>query len=531
MKKLLIVLLMALLAVSAFAAGQQGEGGGEAEMEEVEFIIANGAEPESLDPQLVSGVPEHRILMGLFEGLVRPDPETAEPLPAGAESWEVSSDGTVYTFQLREDAVWSDGTAITAQTYVDSWLRILNPETGAPYAWFPSMFIAGAAEYNAGEASADAVGVEAIDENTFQVELVGPLPYAIEAMSHYSFSPVPLHAIEEYGDEWTLPENFVGNGPYTLDRWQPQEDLSIVRNDAYWRDIGDAVTRVTFIPTDDNNTMHNMFLNGEVDWSTTVPTDQIQSARLRSDYHVSPYLGTYYYVFNTTREPLTDARVRRALAMSFNKQEIVEVITQAGQIPTDTMVPDMEGYPGIEGNELDVEEAQQLLADAGYPNGEGFPELTILYNTNEAHKKVAEYIQQQWLENLNIDVTLENQEWQTYLASRRAAEFDIARAGWIGDYRDPNTFLDMFVSGGAMNGGRFTNERYDELVAEAARERNAEERYDMLTEAESILIEQEQAVAPIYHYVSVNMIDTADTWDGWYENVMDWHPVSGVSRN
>ncbi|NBC28888.1 MAG: peptide ABC transporter substrate-binding protein [Spirochaetes bacterium] len=529
MKKLLSVLLMALIAVTAFAGGQQAEGEGEM-MEDVEFIIANGAEPESLDPHLVSGVPEHRIYKSLFEGLVRYDPRTAEPLPAGAESWEVSEDGTVYTFKLREDAVWSDGTPITADTYEKSWIRMVDPETGAPYAWFPSMFVEGAAEFNAGEGSADDVGVEAIDEYTFQVELVGPLPYAIGAMAHYSFSPVPLHAIEEYGEEWTLPENFVGNGAYVLDRWQPQEDLSVVKSDTYWRDASGNANRVTFIPTDDNNTMHNMFLNGEVDWSTTVPTDQIQSARLRDDYHVAPYLGTYYYVYNTTREPLDDARVRQALAMSFDKQEIVEVITQAGQIPTDAMVPDMEGYPGIEGNEMDVEEAQQLLADAGYPNGEGFPELSILYNTNEAHKKVAEYIQQQWLENLNIDVTLENQEWQTYLANRRAAEFDIARAGWIGDYRDPNTFLDMFVSGGAMNGGRFSNERYDELLAEAARTPAGEERYNMMAEAESILVEQEQAVAPIYHYVSVNMIDT-QTWDGWFENVMDQHPVSAVTRN
>ncbi len=349
MRRLLVLFLVVAMAFTFFSCGQKEEAK-EAEATEeaaqeaeepAEFIIVNGAEPETLDPHLITGVPEHRIYMSLFEGLL---------------------------------------------TY--------DPETGSHYAWFPNMFIKGAQEYNSGEAGPEAVEIEAVDDLTFEMNLVGPLPYVLDALPHYSFAVVPMHAIEEYGKEWTSPENFVGNGPFTLEEWAPQDKLSVVPNETYWDAGAVSLDRVVYLPIDDNNTGYNMYINDEADWMTTIPLDRMDQAKLRDDYHNAPYLGTYYYVIQNEREPFDDSRVRKALAMSFDRTVLVEKVTKQGQIPATSMVPEMAGYPAIDGYGKDVERAQELLAEAGFPEGEGFPEFEILYNTNEAHKKIAEYIQE-----------------------------------------------------------------------------------------------------------------------------------------
>jgi oligopeptide transport system substrate-binding protein len=390
------------------------------------------------------------------------------------------------------------------------------------------MFIAGAAEFNSGDADASAVAVRALDDRTFEFETVGPLPYTLDALAHYSFQVVPLHAIEEFGSAWTLPENFVGNGPYTLAEWAPQQQIVLEPNPTYWNSSRVELDRVVFLPVEDDSTMYNMFVNGEIDWATNVPNGRIDEAQLRDDFHASAYLGTYYYVFNNTRGPLQDARVRQALALAIDRGLLVETVSRAGEVPAGTMVPEMTGYNGIDGVAMNVSRAQELLAEAGFPEGNGFPELTVLYNTNEGHKAIGEFIQQQWLDNLGISVTLENQEWGTYLNSRRQGEFDIARAGWIGDYQDPNTFLDMFVTGGAMNDAFFASAEYDRLIAEAAQMPAGADRFEVLAQAERLLIEEETAVMPIYYYVNKNMIDL-DQWGGWYANIMGWHPVGAVA--
>ena len=249
MKKLLIALLMITVTFSAFAGGDKEDAAGSETG--AEFIIVNGTEPESLDPHLISGVPEHRIYESIFEGLLAYDAETADGVPGLAESWTVSSDKLTYTFKLRK-TTWSDGVAITAKTVVDSWLRMLSPELAAPYAWFPAMFIAGAGDYNSGEAGPEAVKIKAVDDYTFEMTLVGPLPYVEGALPHYSFAIVPMHAIEKYGAAWTNPENFVGNGPFVLDTWKPQEELSVVPNDKYWDKEAVSLGRVTYLPIDDS---------------------------------------------------------------------------------------------------------------------------------------------------------------------------------------------------------------------------------------------------------------------------------------
>lgn len=525
MKKVIAAVLLVLLVAPLAMAGSQSEQAAPAADAGADFILINGAEPESLDPHLIQGVPENRIYQSLFDGLVIYDPETADPVPGMAESWEVSEDGTVYTFKLRE-AYWTDGVRVTAQQFVDSWLRILNPDTAGPYAWFPSMFIKGAAEYNAGEAGPEAVAVRALDDSTFQFETMGPMPYTLGALAHYSFGVVPTHAIAEHGDEWTLPENIVTNGPFTLKEWLPQERLVVQKNPDYWNADSVKLNTVTYLPIDDNNTGYNMFLNGEVDWMTTVPLDQIPSAKLRNDYHVSPQLSTYYYVFQTEKPFINEPLVRKALSMAIDRQQLVDVVTQAGQIPAYGIVPDMTGYEALEGS-YDVAGAKALLAEAGYPNGEGLPEFTVLYNTSDAHKKIAEFIQQQWKTNLGVNATLTNQEWQTYLKSRNQGDFEIARAGWVGDYQDPNTFLDMFVTGGGMNGGKYSNPEYDRLINQAATMPGGPERMEVLRRAEQIFVQEDMGILPLYYYVSQNMVDTSK-WGGWHTNVLDIHPVRAI---
>ncbi|MFP4363375.1 MAG: peptide ABC transporter substrate-binding protein [Spirochaetia bacterium] len=525
MKKLSIMLLVLLIAVTGLFAG----GGQEAEEEPVEFVLYNGGEPQSLDPANISGVPEHRIYMSLFEGLVSYDPETLEATPGVAESWEVSDDGMQYTFHLREDAQWSDGTPITAQTFVDSWLRFLSPDTAAVYSYMVNMVIAGARDYNAGEAGPDAVQIRAVDDHTFQFDLTGPAPYVLGMLAHYAFAPVPLHVIEEYGDEWTRPENFVGNGPFTLENWRPQQELTVVPNETYWDAEAVQLDRVVYLPIEDNVTAYNMYKNGEMDWCTTVPLDSLDEARLREDYHNNPALITYYYVFNVEREPLDDSRVRKALSMAIDRQELVEMVTRGGQIPAFDVCPPLNGYEPVEGNPEDFDLAREYLADAGFPGGEGFPELEILYNTSEGHRKIAEYIQQKWSEVLGIDVTLVNQEWQTYLASRNEHDFEIARAGWAGDYQDPNTFLDMFITGSGNNSGEYSNPEYDRLIDEAATMPGGPERNEVLRRASQILHNEDQGIMPLYYYAITNMIDT-DVWGGWYENTLDIHPLKDIYR-
>ena len=510
-------------AILLVSCGAEKEGGQLSE--EVVFVMNNAAEPQSLDPHKISGVPENRVYKAFFQGLVATDPVTARAVAGMAESW--SNEGPVYTMKLRKGLVWSDGVAITAQTVRNSWLRGLDPETASPYAWFPSMFIKGAGDYNKGTAGPESVAIEAVDDHTFRFETVGDLPYVIGALAHYSFAVVPLHTIDEYGNDWTKPEYFVGNGPFVLTQWSPQEILVGKKNDKFWNRERVYIDRIEFFPVEDANTVFNMYENGEIDWSADlVPTEQFDNLRGREDLYISPQLGTYYYIFNNTRAPFDDVRVRKALSLSIGREDIADKVLGEGQIPAYGFVPPMDNYQGIDAVPEDLAQAQRLLAEAGFPDGQNFPDFTILYNTREDHKKVAEFVQQRWKETLGIDVELVNQEWKTYLETRNKGEYDIARGGWVGDYLDPNTFLDMFVTGGGLNTPNYSNPRYDSLIFEAARQQG-EQRMATMRQAEDLLINQDHVVVPIYFYVSRNLFNSSK-WQGWYPNTMDYHPYEGL---
>ncbi len=507
MKKILVV-LFAVLAVCAVNAQN--------------FTIVNGAEPASLDPHYVEGVPEHRLTMAFFEGLTVSDPKTNRAIPGIAESWTFSKDYKTVTFKLRK-ATWSDGVPITADTVVKSWLRKMDPKNAFQYADLPAGVIAGAADYLAGKAGPESVQIKAVDPQTFQVNLVGPTPHFADMTTHYAFAIVPIHAIEKYGKDWVKPANWVSDGPFILSEWKPQEKIVAVPNPRYWDAKNVKLKKITFIPNDDVNVGYNLYKTGAADWIDTVPSELMDEIKLRKDFHVAPEYGTYYFIINVTRKPLDNVLVRKALASAIDKKALVEKVTKGGQIPANAFVPPSAGYTPAKGFAYNPEEAKKLLAQAGYPGGKGFPKIAILYNTSSNHKRIGEFVQSQWKENLGINVDLVNQEWSTYLDTRSSAHnFDIARAGWIADYLDPSTFSDMWVTGGTQNDGLYSNKKYDDAI-ENARLQSGAERLKTLMDAEDVLINQDMAILPIYFYVTQNMINL-DKWDGWYPNPLNQHP-------
>ena len=527
MRKIALILLALCVVLPLFANGGQEA---TPEKEEVVFIRNNGTEPQSLDPHHIEGVPEHNIYMCLFEGLVTYHPETLEPMPAVAESWESTNDGMTWTFHLRKDAQWSDGVPITAHTFVNSWLRFLAPETGAVYAYLPGMVIKGAWAYNKGEVGPEEVAIRALDDHTFQFDLVGPAPYTLGMLPHYSFSCVPLHAIEKYGDEWIHPENFVGNGPFTLDQWVPHDKLVFVKSDTYWDEKNVKLDKIIFYPLEDENTALNMFQQQDIHWIDRVPNARLEEMKLENSYQNDAILSSYYYQFNQTKAPWNDVRVRKALSMSIIRQEIVDRITRTGEFPAYALTPALPGYPALKCFEEDAAEARRLLAEAGFPNGEGFPEFTLIYNTDERHKNIAEYCQQKWEEVLGIKCTIENQEWATYLNNRQNQEFDVARSAWGGDYADPNTFLqDLLHSQAGNNDGKYSNPEFDRLLDEAARMPGGPKRFAVLKKAEEIAFKEDMAVIPFYNYSQAHWIDL-EMWGGWYTNVLDIHPYKYIYK-
>jgi oligopeptide transport system substrate-binding protein len=518
MKKIaLLLLVLGLLAAgSAFA--------------EVTFRVLNGAEPPSLDPSLSEDNASHNILMALFDGLLIYDPKTNDGIPGMAESYTISADGKQYNFKIRKNAAWSDGVPITAKTFVDSWLYTLDPKTASPYAWLMAMVVEGAQAFNEGSAGPEAVKIRALDDYTFQVDMVGPVPYVSSMLPHTIFACLPLHAIEKYGDKWTLPENIVTNGAFLLKEWKPQDHVTVVKNPKYWDAKSVKLDKIIYIPSDDNNTRLNMYLNGEADWLFQgIPLDQIDAMKVRKDYQVIAQAATYFYEFNHTTAPFNNVKLRKALAMAIDKKKLVELVTRGGQIPTDAVTPAVPGYVPPKGNAYNVEAAKKLLAEAGYPGGKGFPAATILYNTSEGHKKIAEYVQQQWSQNLGIQVNIENAEWKTVLDRGKNQDFQILRMGWIGDYQDPNTFLELFQTDAGQNYGKYSNKTFDELIQKAARMKAGADRFKTLQQAEAIFIAQDQGIIPIYHYTNLDLIDTAK-WGGWYRTSYGWHPPKFIFK-
>ncbi len=487
-----------------------------------------GTEPQSLDPALTTGVPDGRVIRALFEGLTTSDPHTLEPLPGVAESWEISADRRVYTFHLRPTQ-WSDGTPLTATDFDLAWERVLRPETGAEYGYM-LWYIKGARAYQKGELKDwSAVGTEVVDPHTFRVTLESPTPFFLQITSFFTACPVPAHTVRALGDAWSRPESIVTNGPFLLAEWRHRERILIKRSPVYWDHAAVRARAIELLTVESIQTNFNMLLTGAAQWTDKngIPPAFIgdvlrgEASRIRPlKLDRRPTLGTYFIRCNTTRPPLDDRRVRLALGLAIDREAITRYVTRGGELPTSVLVPaGIAGYRGPTGLGHDPERARRLLSEAGYPGGKGFPRLVYLFNTSESHRGIAEVLQAQWKRELGIDIELENQEFQVYLDNQKNLRYQLSRSSWIGDYPDPNTFLDLWVSGGGNNRTGFADAHYDSLIALAARQADPGQRMETLRAAEELIVVEQMPVIPLYHYVALHLYDPR--LRGVHDNVLD----------
>ena len=497
------------------------------------LYLGNGTEPKDLDPHTVTGVPESKILMALIEGLVIRHPEGQDPLPGMAKSWEISPDGKEYNFYLRE-AVWSNGDPVTSYDFVYAWKRMLLPSLGSKY---PDMLydIVNAEEFNKGLIEDfNLVGVKAIDSKTLKVNLRNPAPYFIELLAHYTTRPVHKATIEKFGqidtlgNQWTRPGNFVGNGPFTLEEWKLNQVIKVKKNLSYWDAERVKLNEIHFLPIDNVTREDFMFRSGRLHVTSSVPTEKIEVYRENNQDQISinPYYGTYYYRVNVNKAPLSNKLIRKALSLSLDRERIVDKVAKGGQDPAFSFTPpNPNDYFPPTKLEYDPMKAKALLKEAGL-SVEDIPPIELLYNTSEGHQKIAEAIQQMWKENLGIKILLTNTDWKVYLSKQNEGDYEIARAGWIGDYQDPKSFLDMMVSGRGNNQTGWSNETYDNLLEKAAASPSKEQRYLYMYEAEKILMD-ELPIIPIYTYTRIFM--KHESVQGWNANLLDSHAYQYIS--
>lgn len=531
-----LVLFSAPLLSLALAGCPKSRTPGAAESDAAIFHFGNGTEIADLDPQTVTGTPEHRVIMALLEGLVSENPRDLSPEPAVAERWEISADHLTYTFFLRKNAQWSNGEPVTAEDFYLSYQRMLTPALGSEYANMLYDYVENAREYYFGKISDFAqVGFKVIDPQTLQIRLRNPTPYFLNLLaSHYSWCPVPVKVIERFGGmdrkgtPWTRPENFIGNGPFRLKEWRPNQILTVEKSPTYWDRDRVRLQEIRFYPVEDANTEERMFRTGQLQRTNEVPLAKIDVYRHEhaASFHSEPYLGAYFYRFNVTRPPFSDVRVRRAFALAINRESLVENVTRGGQTPAYNLTPpgfaDYRPKARLTGT---LDEARQLLADAGYPDGRGLPNVEVHYNTDDNHRVIAEALQQMWRANLGVNVTLVNQEWKVYLDAQDTLDYSLSRSGWIADYADPHSFLEIFVTNGGNNDTGWSNPEYDRLRERALAARNDEQRFAIYERMEQILVD-ELPILPIYHYRSVFLLNPRVR--GYYPTVLDNHPFKYV---
>ena len=493
------------------------------------FHFGNGSEPQGIDPHIVTGVPEHHILISLCEGLTIPNAFDNENLPGAAESWTVSDDGRIYIFKLRKNGRWSNGDPVTADDFVWSWQRILTASLGSQY---PDMlyYLEGAQEYHTGQTNDfSTVGVKALDSLTLEVKLKAPTPFFTGLLSHYSTWPVHKETVLKYGSiddrngEWTRPGNFVCNGAFNLKSWELNNKIVVEKNPMYWDASTVQLNEIHYYPVSNVMTEDRMFRAGQLHVTSTLPSQKcpVYIEEGNPDLRIDPYMGTYFYRLNTANPYLNDIRVRKALAYSIDRKLLVEKVTKCGQIPAYSFTPPgSNGYEPTTSIPFDPALAKELLAEAGYNSQNQFPKLEILFNTNEDHRKVALAIQQMWQKNLGIEVELVNQDWKVYLSREMVGDFQVSRAGWIGDYEDPNTFLELMRPNRGNNKTGWENEAYDALVAKANSTNNQALRYQLLDEAEKILIEN-MPIVPLYTYVRSYQL--SPDVKGYNPHILDHH--------
>ena len=489
----------------------------------------NGSEPKGLDPHTSEGTSEANIKRDIFEGLTARGKDAAV-IPGVAEKWDISADGKTYTFHLR-DNTWSDGTPFTAHDVVYAWQRDVDPATGGKYSFllYPVKNAKAIAEGDIKDPGQ--LGAKATDDHTLVVELEAATPYFLDMLTHVSTYPVPRHIIEKHGKNWTRPENIVGNGAFKMTAWQPNAHITLKKSDTYWDKDNVKLDQVIYYPTEDQNTELKRYRAGELDMTYEIPLDQIKWLRenLKDELKTGPLLGAYYYGFNLTRPPFKDnPKLREALTLAIDRDIITNKITGTGETPIYGIVPPgiagydnyRPAYAGLSQQERD-ERAKQLYAEAGYSKDKPL-KVELLYNTSENHKKIAIAITAMWKKTLGVEAQLINQEWKVFLNTRQEkTSTEAFRAGWFGDYNDPNTFLELYLSKAGLNDSGYDSAKFDGLLQQASLEQNPAKRAALLKEAEQELIDS-YAIAPIYSYVSKRLVKPYVK--GYSPNIMDQYP-------
>ncbi|ASE84541.1 oligopeptide ABC transporter substrate-binding protein OppA [Citrobacter koseri] len=484
------------------------------------LVRNNGSEVQSLDPHKIEGVPESNVSRDLFEGLLISDVE-GHPSPGVAEKWE-NKDFKVWTFHLRKNAKWSDGTPVTAHDFVYSWQRLANPNTASPYASYLQYgHIANIDDIIAGKKPATDLGVKAIDDNTFEVTLSEPVPYFYKLLVHPSVSPVPKAAVEKFGEKWTQPANIVTNGAYKLKNWVVNERIVLERNTQYWDNDKTVINQVTYLPISSEVTDVNRYRSGEIDMTyNNMPIELFQKLKkeIPNEVRVDPYLCTYYYEINNQKAPFNDVRVRTALKLAMDRDIIVNKVKNQGDLPAYSYTPPYtDGAKLVEpewftwSQEKRNEEAKKLLAEAGYTADKPLT-FDLLYNTSDLHKKLAIAVASIWKKNLGANVKLENQEWKTFLDTRHQGTFDVARAGWCADYNEPTSFLNTMLSDSSNNTAHYKSPEFDKLIADTLKVTDEAQRTELYAKAEQQL-DKDSAIVPLYYYVNARLVKP---WVGGY---------------
>lgn len=498
-----------------------------------ELHLGNGTNPSTLDPHIATGVPESKILNTLLEGLVSPNPQTLEPEPAIAESWTVSRNQRVFTFTIGKDRKWSNGDPITAEDVRWSWERLLSKGLGSEYVYmlFP---IENAERFHKGKTSFDNVGIKVLDERTVEVTTKYPTPFFPKLLTHVCTYPVHKatfmkyeHSISSRGDKWTQPEHFVSSGPFLLKTWENNKKTVVEKNPNYWDHERVKLNKIHFYPIEDENIEEKMYRSGQLHITSFIPKEKINLYREKhsDELLLTPYLGTYYYRVNVRKKVFKKKLVRQALSLAIDRKTLVETVTKNGEIPAFSYTPPKCGtYTSRTQLQYNPTKAKELMEKAGYPNGKGFPKFTILYNDREVHKEIALAIGSMWKKTLGIEIELISREWKVYLSEQRNLKYEVSRAGWIGDYADPNTFLDMFVTQGGNNQTGWRNKKYDRHIRKAS-VTSGDERYEHFQQAEAILLD-EMPIIPIYYYTKKYI--KSPSVKGWYSNVMDRQPFKYV---
>ena len=498
------------------------------------LLLGNGAEPGDLDPQVVTAYTDQNILLALFEGLTAVDEKTSQAVPAATQAWEVSSDGRAWTFHLREGLRWSNGEALTADDFVRSWRRMLSPALGAEYAnlLYP---IRNARALNRGAlADPGALGVSAPDPRTVRIELEQPIPYLPVLVAQPPWYPVNPRVLERFGamasrgTAWTRPGNLVGNGPFTLREWTPNARIVVARNPDYWNAGAVTLQGIIFFPTENADSEERDFRAGQLHITYAVPLARIGAYRRDApgELRVDPFLQTFFLRFNASRAPFGDPRVRRALSLAIDRDTLSRRVLSGGYPPAHSFTPpDCGGYTARARVDLDVKEARRLLAEAGFPGGSGLPPFEVQARNDDVQPSVLEALQEMWQTRLGVRVTLATLEQKTWLQNQQTQNYAVSTSGWAGDFLDPVTFLDLFVSAGGNNWTGWGDKEYDGLIEEASRTRDAQARLEVFQRAEALLLEK-GPVAPLYFGAHAYLI--RPSVGGWTPALLGFHRYAQV---